>query len=418
MQYIADFHMHSPYSRATSKEMTLENLDIWANKKGMQILGMNDFTHPLWLKEIKKKVIQDETGLYKLKEKNKGTYFIPTSEISSIYKKGDKCRRIHTIIVSPDLETAEKIGNKLEDMGCNIRSDGRPIVGLEAKELAKIALDINDKCLIIPAHIWTPWFSLYGSQSGFDKIKDCFEEMTKYIYAVETGLSAGHEMCWRIKELDNITLLSNSDSHSPPRIGRECNVFDFEKLSYDEIYNTIKNKDTKKFKYTINFFPEEGRYHYDGHAKCGVCLHPSESLKIKNICPKCGKELVIGVLQRVEKLATRPAGKKPPKFVPYKNLVQLEEVISDAMSKGVKTKTVQTIYEKLVNELDNEFNILLNSKIKDIENLSNEIIAEGIKRLRAGKVKVSPGYDGEYGKIEIFSQKEKDKMNLKQNKLL
>ena len=417
MQYIADFHMHSPFSRATSRDMTLENLDLWAKYKGVHILGTCDFTHPEWFKILKNNLTQDDTGLYLLKNKSHGTYFIPTVEISSIYKKFDKTRRIHTILVAPDLKTAEKISRELVKRKCNIKSDGRPIVGLEAKELAKIALDANEKTLVIPAHIWTPWFSLYGSNSGFDKIHDCFEEMTKYIYAAETGLSADPEMCWRIKELDNITLISNSDSHSLPRIARECNVFEFDKLSYTEIYNTLKNKNTEKFKYTIEFFPEQGRYHFDGHAKCNICWHPKETLKKKGICPKCGKKLTIGVLYRVEELANRPLGKKPKKHIPFKKLVQLEEIIANALDKGVRTKTVQEKYIKLIKWGENEFNILLNAKIEDIEEQVESSIAEGINRLRQGKVNLSPGYDGEYGKIEIFSEKEKKIINTKQTSL-
>ena len=405
--------MHSAYSRATSPKMNLENLDIWAAKKGIHLLGTTDFTHPLWQKELLTKLVRDKaTGLYKLKDNSQGTLFMPTCEISSIYKKHVKCRRIHTLFFMPDLESAFKFSDELTKRGCNLRSDGRPIVGLEAKELAKIAIKVNKKALIIPAHIWTPWFSLYGSQSGFDKISDCFEEMTKHIYAVETGISASSAMCERVKELDNITLISNSDSHSLNKIGRECNVFEFDKISYDKIYNTLKNKDTKKFIKKIEFFPEEGRYHFDGHQKCQQSFHPKKSKKIKNICPKCNKPLVIGVLNRVNELSNFPEGRKPKKFIPVTKLFQLEEIIAHTLRKGVKTKTVQERYENLVKWAGSEFEILLNKTPKEVSTQVEPEIGEAIGRVRAGKVKVTPGYDGEYGKIEIFSQKELSKIKL------
>ena len=410
--------MHSPYSRATSPQMNLENLDIWAAKKGVNLLGTTDFTHPRWRNELKNKLVRDsDTGFYLLKNKSNKTLFIPTTEISSIYKKGDKCRRIHTLFFMPDLESTEKFSKALETRKCNLKSDGRPIVGLEAKELAKIALDVNPKTLVIPAHIWTPWFSLYGSNSGFDSLEECFEEMSKHIYAAETGLSASSEMCWRIKELDNITLISNSDSHSLPRIARECNIFEFDKISYEKIYQTLKNKDIESFKLKIEFFPEEGRYHYDGHRDCKQVFHPKDSKKHKGICPVCKKSLTIGVLSRVNELANFPEGRKPKKYVPVQHLFQLEEIIAHVLQKGTRTQTVQNQYEKLIAWAGSEFEVLLNKSEKEIATQAEPMIGTAIQKLRDGKIKVTPGYDGEYGKIEIFTKKELAKLVPQQNKL-
>jgi len=407
MHYFIDFHLHGPYSRATSPQMTLENLDIWAQKKGLHVLATADIVHPRWLKECQNKLILDEaTQLYKLEKGSKGTYFIPATEISSIYKKNNQTRRIHTLFYFPKLEDAAKFGQEMEKRNCNIRSDGRPIVGLEAKELAKIALDINPQVLVIPAHIWTPWFSLYGSMSGFDRLEDCFEEMTKYIYAAETGISVSSEMCWRVKELDQLTLISDSDSHSLPRIGRECNIFDFKKISYQNIYKTIKNKETSKFIKKIEFFPEEGRYHYDGHTKCGISFHPDETKKHHGICPVCKKPLTIGVLSRVNDLANFPEGRKPAKHVPVQHLFQLEDIIAHVKQKGVRTKTVQSIYEDMIKWAGQEFTILLKKTRQEIEAYGEPEIALAIERLRASQVSITPGYDGTYGKIEIFSPQE------------
>ncbi len=416
MKFVGDFHIHSKYSRAVSPLMDLENLDVWAAIKGIRVMGTGDFTHPKWFSEIKEKLEPAEPGLFKLRGAESSTRFILTSEISCIYKKTGKVRKIHIIIFAPSINAVEKINAKLNLIG-NLHSDGRPILGLDAKELAKIALDTDKDCLIIPAHAWTPWFSVFGSKSGFDSLEECFEEYTKYIYAIETGLSSDPAMNWRLSQLDNIALISNSDSHSLPKIGREANVFDTE-LSYQGIADAIKTKDKTKFLYTVEFFPEEGKYHYDGHRLCNISLSPSQSKKYNNICPACGKPLVIGVLNRVEKLADRPEGFVPKNAIPFKSLIPLNEIIAESIGTSVASKEVAKHYNNLIKNLGSEFKILLDSSAKEIEKESLPEIADGVIKMREGKVFIEPGYDGVYGKIKIFSEKKSKKSASSQTKLL
>jgi uncharacterized protein (TIGR00375 family) len=404
MEFIADFHLHSKYSRATSQQMDLENLDKWAKIKGISVLGTGDFTHPLWLKEIKEKLESAEPGLFKLKNSNSKIRFILTTEVSCVYFKRGRQRKIHLIIFSPSIEICEKINNHLKLYG-NLESDGRPTLNLDAKELLKIILNISEDCLVVPAHIWTPWFSLFGSKSGFDSIEECFEEYSNYIFAGETGLSSDPAMNWRLSALDRITLISCSDAHSLSHIGREANVFNCE-LSYFEIVKAIKEKDKNKFLYTIEFYPEEGKYHYDGHRNCGVSLSPKETKKYKGICPVCGKPLTIGVLNRVEQLADRPEGFIPENAIPFKSLIPLEEIIADALGQSVGTVEVEKEYKNLIKKFGNEFNVLLNVSRSDLEAVTLPEIAEGIIRAREGKVFIEPGYDGVYGKIRIFQKGE------------
>jgi len=414
MEFVADFHIHSRYSRATSKEMNLETLEKWAGIKGIKILGTGDFTHPQWIKELKEKLEPAESGLFKLKNSNSDVRFLLTTEVSCIYSKKGKVRKIHIIIFAPFLNIVEKINTRLAWIG-NLNADGRPILGLDAKELLKIVLNVSEDCLIVPAHIWTPWFSLFGSKSGFDSIEECFEEYSKYIFAAETGLSSDPAMNWRLSALDRITLISNSDSHSPAKIGREANVFDTE-ISYYEMAKAIKEKDSKKLLYTIEFFPEEGKYHYDGHRLCGISFSPKESNKYNNLCPHCGKPLTIGVLNRVEQLADRPEGFKPQNSVPFKSLIPLEEIIADALNVLPGTMQVEREYKNLIKNFVNEFNVLLKTKKEDLEKVTMPKIVEGIIKTREGKVFIEPGYDGVYGKIKIFSQAE-EKEVLKQKTL-
>ncbi len=429
MQFVADFHIHSKYSRATSKEMDVEHLDKWAKIKGIKVLGTGDFTHPQYLKELKEALEPAEPGLFKLKatavKKTKkllgdfhlpenDTRFILTAEISCIYSKNNRTRKIHLLIFAPSFDAVEKINAHLGWIG-NIKSDGRPILGLDAKEALKIVLNVSPDCMIIPAHAWTPWFSVFGSASGFDTLKECFDEYTKHIYAIETGLSSDPAMNWRLSQLDKITLISNSDSHSPSRIGREANVFDTE-VDYYSILDVLKKKDAKRFLYTVEFFPEEGKYHIDGHRKCNVSMNPEETRKNKGLCPVCGKPLTIGVLYRVMQLADRPEGYKPENAIPYKSLVPLDQIIADAVDMGVAAKAVKKEYVELINRFGNEFNILLNAGRREIEAVSSPEIAEGIMRVREGKLKIEPGYDGEYGVVKIFDEKEREGFS-KQNSL-
>ena len=423
MQYICDFHIHSKYARATSKDMDVENLDEWANIKGIQVIGTGDFTHPQWLKELKQNLEPAESGLFKMKKIDSEVRFILTVEISSIYSKNNQVRKIHNIIFAPDFETVEKINTHLGWIG-NLKSDGRPILGLDAKELAKIVLNASDKCLIVPAHIWTPWFSIFGSKSGFDSIEECFEEYTKYIYAIETGLSSDPAMNWRLSALDNITLISNSDAHSPRKLGREANIFEGEKIDYNLIVEAIKAGPVirpgngLRLTQTIEFFPEEGKYHWDGHRKCDIYLSPEESKKYSGLCPVCGKPLTIGVMNRVAQLAGRPSGVKPAKAIPYKSLIPLEEVIADTLKVGAGTKRVAEHYKELIKSIGSEFKVLLEAKREDIMAASLPEIAEAVIRVRQGKVNVSPGYDGEFGKISIFGKEEKKGSLARQKTLL
>lgn len=408
MNFAADFHLHSKYSRATSPQMDLENLDKWAKIKGLKVLGTGDFTHPEWFKNLKDKLKPAEPGLYVLKSNgseqgDSKTRFILTSEVSCIYSKNNKIRKIHLIIFSPSLEVVEKINTYLGTIG-NLRADGRPILGLDAKELLKIVLNISENCFVVCSHAWTPWFSIFGSKSGFDSIEECFEDYSKYIFAIETGLSSDSKMNWRLSMLDKISLISNSDAHSLEKIGREANIFDVE-LNYSEIINAIKLKDPKKFLYTIEFYPEQGKYHFDGHRVCQISFHPQESKKRNNICPICKKPLTIGVLNRVNVLADRQEGFKLEKAIPFKSLIPLQEIIADVLNVGLNTKQVNYEYKKLIKNFNNEFEILLNTDVKDLNTVVSSEISQAIIKARQGEVNIEPGYDGVYGKIKIPLEK-------------
>ncbi len=409
MKFVADFHIHSKYSCATSPKMELENLDAWAKIKGIKVLGTGDFTHPKWFEDIKEKLSPAEAGLFRLKKTDSPTRFILTAEISCIYSKGGKVRKVHIVIFAPSIKAVEKINKELNNIG-NLISDGRPILGLDAKELVKIVLSVDKDCLVVPAHIWTPWFAVFGSKSGFNSLEECFDDYAKYIFAVETGLSSDPNMNWRLSQLDKVALISNSDSHSLQKIGREANVFDTD-LSYFKILDAIKSKDPKKFLYTVEFFPEEGRYHFDGHRECDVSLSPKESKKYNNVCPKCGKPLTIGVLNRVEELADRPEGFVPKNAIPFKSLVQLDEVVAESIGVSTASKEVLKHYNNLIKNIGSEFKILLESSKKEIQDFSLPEIAEGVIRMREGKVLIEPGYDGVYGKIKIFSDQENPKIH-------
>jgi uncharacterized protein (TIGR00375 family) len=409
MKFIADFHLHSKYSRATSPQMDLENLDKWAKTKGIKILGTGDFTQPEWFKTLRDKLEPAEPNLFKLKNINSETRFILTVEISCVYSKKGKVRKIHIVVFAPSFEIAEKINTHLGWIG-NLRADGRPILGLDSKELAKIVLNISEDCLIVPAHCLTPWFGIFGSKSGFDSIEECFGDYSKYIFALETGLSADPKMIWRIPDGRKATLISNSDSHSPSHIGREADVFDTE-ISYPAIIKAIKEKDPQKFLYTIEFFPQEGKYHYDGHRICGISLSPQESKKYNNICPNCGRPLTIGVLNRVDSLADRPEGFQPVASIPFKSLVPLAEIIADALGVMVGAKQVEEEYKNLIEKFGNEFKVLLDVPCQDLEDITLPEIAEGIIRVREGRVNIEPGYDGVYGKIRIFSKGEQKSLS-------
>ncbi|MFA4991572.1 MAG: endonuclease Q family protein [Candidatus Omnitrophota bacterium] len=396
MKFVADFHIHSKYSRATSPAMNIKTLSEFAKLKGISLLGTGDCTHYLWLEEIKDVLRDSGNGFYEYN----GVNFILTGEISSIYSKGGRVRKIHNVIFMPSFDIAEKVNATLSGYG-NLASDGRPILGMDAKDLAEVLFGISKDIFLVPGHIWTPWFSLFGSKSGFDAIEECFEEYSKDIYALETGLSSDPGMNWRWSKLDRFNLISNSDSHSPQKIGREANVFDVE-MSYRSVMDALKKKDNKKFLYTIEFFPEEGKYHYDGHRLCNVRLSPAETKKNKNICPVCGKPVTIGVMNRVDELADRPDGFVPPGAIPYKRMIPLGEIISDVLGVADGSKAVEAEYRAIVPRLGTEFEVLTEITEDALLKELPRKIAGAIINARNGKVNILPGFDGEYGTVEIM----------------
>ncbi|MDI7259994.1 MAG: endonuclease Q family protein [Thermodesulfobacteriota bacterium] len=415
MRFIADFHLHSKYSRATSKDMEVEMLARWAKKKGIALLGTGDFTHPIYFAELRSKLVPSGNGLFQLKKEDQGIHYILTTEVSNIYTQGGRVRRIHNLIFAPSFEVVEAIRSRLGNLG-KLSSDGRPIFGFAAKELVKMILDISEDCLIIPAHAWTPWFSIFGANSGFDSIEECFEELSPHIRAIETGLSSDPEMNWRLSTLDEITLLSNSDAHSPNRLGREANAFDGE-LNYKEVVETIRRKDRRKLLFTVEFFPEEGKYHYDGHRQCGVIFSPALTKSNQFLCPRCNKKLTVGVAHRVEDLSDRPEGFIPKNAIPSIHLIPLEEIISEAMGYRVGTKTVEAEYDRLIERGGSEFNILLDATPDELTSFVPTKILEGIIRVRQGKVSIIPGHDGVYGKINLFPEHKETGQSKEQLKL-
>ena len=399
MKIIADLQIHSRYSRATSKTINLDNLEKYARLKGLNLLGTGDITHPLWLKELKKELKEDDSGILK---SGSGFNFVLQGEVSNIYSQDGKGRRVHNLILAKNFEIAEQIQEALKKKG-RIDYDGRPIFGFSCPELVEMMKQIDEKIEIIPAHAWTPWFSLFGSMSGFDSVEECFKDQAKHIYAIETGLSSDPAMNWRLSQLDKYTLVSNSDAHSywPWRMGREANVFDID-LNYDNLIESIRKR--KNFLYTIEVDPNYGKYHLDGHRACGVCMEPKESLKNKNICPKCKRNLTIGVLHRVEELADREVGFKPKNAIPFKSLIPLSEILSFLLNTAVASKQIWQEYYKLLNNFGNEFSILLDANKEELVKVTDEKIADAIIAVRYREVKIKPGYDGVYGQL-IFDEK-------------
>lgn len=417
MFFYADLHIHSKYSRATSKSCNLEELALWAQKKGLSVITTGDFTHPAWFNEIKEKLIEDGNGAYRLKpEIEKQIFktsapvrFLLTVEISTIYKKGDKTRKVHHVVFVPNIQTASNFREKLGAIG-NINSDGRPILGLDSRNLLETVLESGEDSFIIPAHIWTPWFSVLGSKSGFDSIEECYDDLSEHIFAVETGLSSDPEMNWRVSKLDKFRLVSNSDAHSPAKLAREATVFDTTP-DYYGIMNALKTGNG--YVGTVEFFPEEGKYHEDGHRKCNVCLTPEETKKLNGICPVCGKPMTIGVLNRVCELADRDCNNtfKPATAGQVYSLVPLPEIISEILQVGPSSKSVTAEYERLIHKFGSEFSILREVPLDDLTK-DSPLLGEGISRLRAGKVIKHAGYDGEYGIIRLFEDDELVKKKL------
>lgn len=406
MSYIADLHIHSRFAQACSKNLNIPNLSQWAKWKGLDLLGTGDCLHPLWLEELKQDLKQSSNGLYDYD----GVKFLPTTEVSLIYSDYQKLRRVHIVIILSNLEEAIRLAKTLADRGVNIAYDGRPVIGMSCQKLCQIVWGISPAAIIIPAHIWTPWFGLFGSKSGYDSLEECFGEFSEDIYAIETGLSSEPAMNWRIGQLDSKSIVSFSDAHSLPRLAREATVF-AGNLSFSGLSQALKHQQIME---TIEFFPEEGKYHYSGHRACGI-VYNSEDLKEKGrICPVCHKPLTVGVLQRVEELATRSeadlklerqdsrilskAFSKRPKF---RMLVQLEEIIAESLGVGVQSKKVKAEYERLVTELAPELEILMNLSVTEIEKVAGERIAQGVEKVRQGELQITPGFDNTYGKVKI-----------------
>lgn len=409
MRQILDLHIHSPYSRACSPQLTFKNIEKTCLEKGVDIIATGDFTHPAWFKAIKNESAETfpGSGLYRLNNSvSDKIKFILSTEVALIYKDKEKVRRIHLVVHAPNLEAVSQL-NRILNTRFNLKSDGRPILGIKAPEFVRLLLNINPNFLIYPAHIWTPWFAVFGSKSGFDSLEECFQEETPNIYAIETGLSSDPAMNWRLSVLDELTILSSSDAHSPINIGREATVMELStKPSYQEIYDVIKyhKKGGKSgLLYTLEFYPEEGMYHIDGHRNCNFSCSPEESAHLKNICPKCQKLLVLGVLNRVNELADRPLGFKPKNAVPFKKLIELDKIIAAALKiKSRQALKVKKEYEHLINNYGSELDILLNVKLENLAKQINQRILEGIKRVREEKVIINPGFDGQYGQINIF----------------
>ncbi len=401
MQTYVDLHIHSKYSRATSTQLDLENLSSAAKVKGLHVLGTGDFTHPIWFKELKAKLEFDD-GIYKYG----GINFILTNEISLIYKQDKKQRRIHHILIAPDIDIVDQINEFLKSKG-RVDYDGRPIFGFSSIELVDAMISISKDIMIIPAHSWTPWYGIFGSMSGFDSIEECFQDRSKYIYAIETGLSSNPEMNWRIPALDNTALVSFSDAHSakPWRIGREACAFDLKKINYGSIMDTIKNNDPKRFLFTLEFFPEQGKYHYDGHRDCNFSCDPNQSKKMNSICPRCKQRLTIGVLNRIESLSdnNRLDGYVRKGAIPFKSIIPLSELIGFAIGYSPDSLSVWKIYDNMISAFGNELNILIDADLEEIRKV-DEKVAELICRARNGKINFVAGYDGVYGKAVLVGE--------------
>lgn len=402
MRCITDFHLHSKYSRACSKELTLPNIARACERKGIHLVGTSDITHPAWRAHISDELELAGNGVYQLTGDRSRTRFILSTEISCIYKRGGNVRRVHHIFLFPDLVSVDRFIAALEKRGCNLKADGRPILGIDSEELLKIALECSPEILCIPAHAWTPWFSVFGSQSGFDSLTECFGDMAPHIFAIETGLSSDPPMNRKVSSLDNMLLVSNSDAHSLDKLGREANVFRMNELSYSELRRILAEKDRSAFIETIEFFPEEGKYHADGHRQCAFWCEPGETKKRKGICPVCGKPLTVGVLHRVSALADREESAAfVPASVPHRYIIPLAELLGQMLGVGPSSKKVRTAYDALVSDGRTEFGVLLDMSAEDIRALAGHAISDAISAMREGRVIRTPGYDGAYGRIRV-----------------
>ncbi len=422
MHVIADLQLHSRFSRAVSPAMTLPNIAAWAGRKGIGLVATGDWMHPMWFREIESQLEEQGNGLLKLKLETRNskleTLFLLATEVSSIYSQGGKVRRVHTLIWVPTIDSARKISSEMTKRGCNLMSDGRPIVGFSCIHIAELVLSIEPKALVIPAHAWTPWFSVFGEKGGFESLDEAFGPFAKQIYAIETGLSSNPAMNWRIKELDNRAILSFSDAHSGPKLGREATVFDIPEISYEHIYQAIKSN--SHIAYTIEFYPEEGKYHWSGHRACGVRWGPAETTAKGTTCPVCGKPLVQGVVQRVEALAGRSEedlrlvktksgmimSKAFPNRPPFVMLVPLQEIISECIGSPVASPKVQGPYNALTDALGGEFAVLLSASLPDIAKTAGVRVSQGIDKVRRGDLVIDPGYDGVFGVVKLWKEGE------------
>jgi len=446
MQVVADLHLHSKYSRAVSPKMTLPVMSLVGRQKGIDLLATGDWTHPLWMKEIRSQLEESEEGLYRIKsqivnsksqvssnhqslQSQKEIKFLLSAEISCIYSQNGKGRRVHNLVFVPSFEAAEKINRKLIVRGCNLTSDGRPIIGLSSKHLLELILSIDERSLLIPAHIWTPWFGILGMKSGFASLQESFEELADYVYGIETGISSDPEMNWEIGELDTRSILSFSDAHSPAKMGREATIFELEDLSYKNIRKAIMAPSQKpearsknqgnRIVYTIEFYPEEGKYHYSGHRACGITMTPEEQRQSRGVCPVCGRLVTDGVMRRVQELAnenprastkqntlgvkwlTDPKGQHPP----FVKIIPLNEIISAAIGSPITSPKVNGMFNTLTTRLESELFVLLKAPLEEIAKIAGERIAEGVQKVREGKIVITPGYDGVYGKVRIWPEK-------------
>jgi DNA helicase-2/ATP-dependent DNA helicase PcrA len=413
MKFIADLHVHSAYSRATSAAAHLEGFHTWARIKGINLVGTGDFTHPGWLTELKEKLVAEGNGFFRLAESSsvfpsdfpgispaeRDVRFCLSSEISSIYKKNGATRKVHSVIFAPDFETVARINARLGSIG-NLKSDGRPILGLDPKILLSIVKEASPDAHLVPAHIWTPWFSVFGSKSGFDTLDECFEDLTGEIFALETGLSSDPLMNWRLSGLDRYSLISNSDAHSPQKLGREANVFDTD-FGYGAMFDALRSG--KGFEGTLEFYPEEGKYHFDGHRKCGTCLDPSETLRLDELCPRCGKPVTVGVMHRVIELSDRQEPMKPARAPGFRYIIPLEEIVAEINRTGTVSKSVRSAYSRIISEYGSEFAFLLDASVNEVSERLGPAFGEALARMREGRVRPQPGYDGEFGFVRIFS---------------
>ncbi len=440
MQYLTDLHLHSKYSRAVSQKMALPLMSEFARQKGLDILTASDWTHTLWFKEIQGMLEEAWPGFYKLKVQSEklsvrqaqdekveeDVLFLLSTEIASIYKQGDKLRRIHNLVFVPSFDIAEKVNRELLKRGCNLSSDGRPIIGLTSRNLLELILTIDERCMLIPCHVWTPHFGVYGSKSGFDSLDEAFGDLSEYVYGIETGISSDPEMNWRIPELKNRSILSFSDAHSPANMAREATAFELSELSYENIRRAIMRKGGLKNRiaYSIEFYPEEGKYHYSGHRNCKISITPEELAERGNICPACHREFTEGVAPRIEQLAGSEFASEYQEKVsesgikwytdntknhpPYVKLVRLEQIIAAGLGVTTGSQRVPEMYNKLCPDLGAELDVLLKIDLKEIEKVSNARVAQALNKVRGGDIGISPGFDGEYGKVKIWSEEEKE----------